>query len=84
MGQSPEALAGAAPMFVQMGMQGLNMPGFSEMVSKAVGAFLSNPGNLSVKIAPPAPVAISEIVGAGMAAPQTIPELLNVQVTANQ
>ena len=84
MGQTAESLAGAAPMFVQMGMQGLNMPGFSEMVAKAVGTFLSNPGNLSVSIAPSAPVPLSEIVGAGMAAPQTIPKLLNVQVTANQ
>ncbi|MEM7301171.1 MAG: hypothetical protein AAF468_08820 [Pseudomonadota bacterium] len=84
MGQTPEALAGAAPMFVQMGMQGLNMPQLSEMVAKAVGQFLSSPKNIEVAARPAAPVPVSEIVGAGMAAPQTIPGMINLQVVANQ
>ncbi|WP_298817761.1 hypothetical protein [uncultured Roseibium sp.] len=55
---------------------------FTNMVSEAVSKFLENPGELKVTLAPANPVPLAQILGS-MAAPQTIPDLLNVNVTAN-
>lgn len=53
-------------------------------VPAAVNAFLDNPGNLNIEMAPEKPVPFPMIIGAGMGAPETLPNLLGLSVTANE
>ena len=55
---------------------------FTEMVRSAVSEFLENPGEITLSLKPQAPVPLAQIVGS-LAAPQTLPNLLNIQVKAN-
>jgi len=55
---------------------------FTTMVSEAASKFLENPGELKVTLAPAAPVPLAQILGS-MAAPQTLPDLLAVNIEAN-
>jgi hypothetical protein len=55
---------------------------FTDMVRTAVSDFLKNPGEINLTLTPSAPVPVAQIVGS-LAAPQTLPDLLNVKVTAN-
>lgn len=61
----------------------LNNPQFAAKVTEAVGAYLDNPQSLTVTAAPPNPVPAAQIMAAGMSAPQSIPDVLGVTVTAN-
>ncbi len=61
----------------------LQNPAFAEKVTAAVSAYLDDPKSLTIKAAPPAPVPAAQIMAAGMGAPQTIPDVLGVTVTAN-
>jgi len=58
----------------------LQNPAFQAKVSSAVTDFLQNPQSLRIEIAPPAPVPATQIIGAAMGAPQTLPQVLNVDV----
>ncbi|MCK7613684.1 hypothetical protein [Roseibium sediminicola] len=55
---------------------------FTKMVSEAASKFLENPGELKITLAPQAPVPLAQILGS-MAAPQTLPDLLAVNIEAN-
>ncbi|MCV0427733.1 MAG: hypothetical protein K5905_19935 [Roseibium sp.] len=55
---------------------------FTKMVQDAATKFLNNPKELKVTIAPANPVPLAQILGS-MAAPQTLPDLLNIKVEAN-
>ncbi len=55
---------------------------FTKMVSDAVSKFLDDPKDLRVTLAPANPVPLAQILGS-MAAPQTLPDLLNVKIEAN-
>jgi hypothetical protein len=61
----------------------LQNPEFAQKITEAVSAYLDNPKSLTVKAAPPAAVPFAQIMAAGMSAPQTIPQVLGVTVTAN-
>ncbi|XWN29066.1 MAG: hypothetical protein ROR55_16270 [Devosia sp.] len=56
----------------------------AEQVSSAVTTYLNDPQNVEVAANPAAPVAFAQIMGAVMTAPQTLPGLLKLTVTANQ
>ncbi|GAB4576918.1 MAG: hypothetical protein Tsb0019_03070 [Roseibium sp.] len=56
-------------------------PAFTGMVSDAVSEFLKNPGELKVTMKPAGPVPLAQILGS-LAAPQTLPDLLNFSITA--
>lgn len=62
----------------------LQNPSFASTVAKAVGEYLDDPQTLIVKAEPDAPVPAPQIMGAAMGAPQTIPDILAVTVTANE
>ena len=55
---------------------------FTKMVQDAATKFLNDPKELRITIAPANPVPLAQILGS-MAAPQTLPDLLNVKVEAN-
>ncbi len=80
MGTTGEQLALGAPMMIGLGMGGLNMPAFTDMVTKAVGNFLKNKGSLTVEAKPPEPVSIMQLVLSGQADPTKIPDMLNLQI----
>ncbi len=61
----------------------LNIPELQNAISAAVSTFLDNPKSLTVKATPEKPVAFPMIVGAAMGAPNTVPQMLGVKVSAN-
>jgi hypothetical protein len=54
------------------------------MVSAAINAYIDNPKNLSITAEPEKPVPFPMIMGAAMGAPNTLPKMLGVTVTANE
>ncbi|MFC5760601.1 hypothetical protein [Rhizobium sp. GCM10022189] len=61
----------------------LNIPELQNAISAAVSTFLDDPKNLTVKATPDKPVAFPMILGAAMGAPNTVPQMLGVKVSAN-
>lgn len=57
---------------------------FEEKVSAAVKAFLAAPSSLQISASPQQPVPFAQLVGTVMMAPQTLPTVLAVDVTANE
>ncbi|WP_306144423.1 hypothetical protein [Roseibium sp. MMSF_3412] len=55
---------------------------FTKMVSDAASKFLNDPKDLKITLTPANPVPLAQILGS-MAAPQTLPDLLNVKIEAN-
>ena len=78
--QFTQSLKGMVPIM----MAQLNMPDLQNQVSAAVSKYLDDPKNIEIKAAPASPVAAPMIMGAAMGAPQTLPQVLGVTVTANQ
>lgn len=78
--QFAQSLKGMVPIM----MAQLKVPELQNQVSAAVSKFLDDPKNIELKAAPPSPVAAPMIMGAAMGAPQTLPQVLGVSVTANQ
>ncbi|MCT8265897.1 hypothetical protein NYQ83_01305 [Afifella sp. JA880] len=75
-----EQLAAAVP-FMLSAMQNAD---FQKKVSDAVSTFLRDPQSLTVTIAPDEPMSGAEILQIAGSAPQTLPDVLNISVTANQ
>ena len=61
----------------------LNIPELQNAISAAVSTFLDDPKSLTVKATPDKPVAFPMILGAAMGAPNTVPQMLSVKVSAN-
>ena len=53
------------------------------LVTKAVGQFLKTKGTLTVEAAPTEPVPIMNVVMTGQADPTKIPEMINLQISAD-
>jgi hypothetical protein len=83
-GQPKEALVAQAKGMAPLMLMQLQDPDFSVATTNAISAFLDNPKNLEIKIAPAAPVPVSQIIASGMAAPATLVKQLGLQVVANQ
>lgn len=62
----------------------LQNPEFQKSVTEAVGIYLDNPKSFEIKAQPDTPLPFASIAGSGMSAPQTLPDVLNITVTANQ
>ncbi len=62
----------------------LQNPQFQQEVSTTVTTFLQDPKNISAEAVPPAPVPFAQIMGIAMMAPQTLPQILNVKLRANE
>ncbi|MCW4114196.1 hypothetical protein NPA31_004355 [Aurantimonas sp. MSK8Z-1] len=74
-----QSLTGALPMVLGY----LQNPEFQQQVTDAVTTFLNDPQSLTISIDPDKPVPATQIIGAAMGAPQTLPTVLQLQVTAN-
>ncbi|MEX6505233.1 hypothetical protein [Jiella sp. M17.18] len=61
----------------------LQNPDFQQEVTNAVTTFLKDPQSLSISIEPDKPVPAMQIMGAAMGAPQTLPKVLSMTVSAN-
>ena len=72
-------LNGALPFM----LNAINNPAFQEKVAKAGQAFLADPKSLTITASPAQPIAFQEIMGNAMSAPQTLPDMLAIDVTAN-
>ncbi|GAB5376585.1 MAG: hypothetical protein AcusKO_30470 [Acuticoccus sp.] len=53
-------------------------------LAETARTFLSDPQRLLVQASPSAPVSVAQLLGAAAAAPQMIPQILNLTITANQ
>ncbi len=60
-----------------------NVPELQNMLSQAVNTYLDKPGSFTVTAQPAAAVPFPMVMGAAMGAPNTLPEVLGVKVTAN-
>ncbi|OWV82117.1 hypothetical protein ATY77_02420 [Rhizobium sp. R634] len=74
-----QSLKGLVPVMLAQ----LNLPELQNQISAAVNAYLDGPKSLTISAAPEKPVPFPMIVGAAMGAPNTIPTVLGVKVTAN-
>ncbi|MBD1549223.1 hypothetical protein [Roseibium aggregatum] len=74
-----QQLTAGLPMMVSI----LQNPAFQEKVVTAATTFLNDPVSLEVTVAPANPVPFAQIMGQAMMAPQTLPEVLGVDVVAN-
>ena len=74
-----EGLVGMLPGMLSY----LQNPTFQEEVISAVTTFLNDPQSLSITIEPTAPVPATQVIGAAMGAPQTLPGVLALSVSAN-
>lgn len=75
-----DEITGALPMMLGM----LQNPAFEQSIVDAVSSFLSAPGSITVAAAPGSPVPVAQIVGVAMMAPQTIPSVLSLTISANE
>jgi len=71
--------AGALPFMLNF----LGNPPFQEKVAQAGTAFLNDPKSLTISASPAQPVPFAQIGSAAGQSPQTLPDLLGVDVTAN-
>jgi hypothetical protein len=62
----------------------LKNPEFQKTVTEAVSLYLSDPKSIEIAARPDSPVPFASVAGSAMGAPQTLPDVLNVTVQANQ
>ncbi len=77
--QLAQSLKGMVPLM----MAQLNVPELQNQVSTAVNSYLDAPKSLTISAEPASPVPFPMIIGAAMGAPNTVPGVLGVKVTAN-
>ncbi|WP_064684047.1 hypothetical protein [Rhizobium bangladeshense] len=82
-GVTGDELAQSLKALVPMMMAQLNMPELQNQISAALNTYLDGPKSLTISAAPEKPVPVPMIVGAAMGAPNTIPTVLGVKVSAN-
>jgi hypothetical protein len=77
--QMANTLKGLTPIMLAQ----LNIPELQNAVTAAVNAYLDSPKSLTVTAAPDKPVPLPMIIGAAMGAPNTIPKVIGLKVSAN-
>lgn len=84
MGVSADELKAQVSSLLPVMLSMLQNEAFQNKVSTAVTAFLEDPKSLRVTANPTTPVPATQLVGAAMAAPQTLPDVLSVEIEANR
>jgi hypothetical protein len=82
-GMTGEQLSQTIKGMVPLMMASLNVPELQNAVSAAVNAYIDDPKNFTISAAPEKPVPFPMIMGAAMGAPNTLPGVLGVTVSAN-
>ncbi|TCD14339.1 hypothetical protein [Oricola cellulosilytica] len=82
-GTNRESLVAQAKGILPFALAQLQNPAFAAKVTAAVGAYLDNPQSLKIVSAPASPVPVAQIMAAAMSAPQSIVDVLAVEVSAN-
>jgi hypothetical protein len=82
-GKTSEELTQLIKGMVPFVIASLNVPELQNSVSTAVNAFLDKPENFTISANPEKPVPVPMILGAAMGAPNTLPGVLGVKVSAN-
>lgn len=77
--QMAQSLKGLVPIMIAQ----LNMPELQNQISAAVGTYLDDPKSITISAEPTSPVPFPTIMGAAMGAPNTLPQVLGVTVSAN-
>ncbi|MGK6312820.1 hypothetical protein [Neorhizobium sp. DT-125] len=77
--QMAQMLKGMTPLMLAQ----YNVPELQNMLSAAVNTYLDNPGSFTISAEPENAVPFPMIMGAAMGAPNTLPQVLGVKVTAN-
>ncbi|MFB9951130.1 hypothetical protein ACFFP0_19970 [Rhizobium puerariae] len=77
--QMAQMLKGMTPMLLAQ----YNIPELQNMLSAAVNTYLDNPGSFTITAEPDKGVPFPMIMGAAMGAPNTLPQVLGVKVSAN-
>lgn len=62
----------------------LKNPEFQKVVTEAVSIYLSDPKNIEIAASPESPLPFAAVAGSVMTAPESLPDVLNVTVKANQ
>lgn len=83
-GTTGEQLSQSIKGMVPLMMAQLNVPELQNAVSAAVNTYIDDPKNFTISAAPEKPVPFPMIMGAAMGAPNTLPNVLGVKVTANE
>ncbi|MBB3949755.1 hypothetical protein [Aureimonas jatrophae] len=83
-GQPREQFVETVKATVPLGLAYLQNPTFQAQVGEAVNDFLDNPRSIRLAIEPPAPIPATQILGAAMGAPQTLPQVLNLSVQSGR
>ncbi|WP_313601737.1 hypothetical protein [Rhizobium sp.] len=82
-GTSGDQLAQMIKAMTPIVLAQYNVPELQNALSQAVNTYLDNPGSLTITAQPQSPVPFPMILGAGMGAPNTLPQVLGVTVKAN-
>lgn len=82
-GTNRESLVAQAKGILPFALAQLQNPAFAAKATAAVGAYLDNPQSLKIVAAPVSPVPVAQIMAAAMSAPQSIVDVLAVDVSAN-
>ena len=83
-GMGPEQIRSFAQSQVQGMLGAFTKPDFAAMVASNVKTFLTDPQTLKIVLQPAAAVPVAQIIGAATTAPHTLPDILNIGVSANQ
>jgi hypothetical protein len=82
-GTSGDQLAQMIKAMTPIVLAQYNVPELQNALSQAVNTYLDNPGSLTITAQPQSPGPFPMILGAGMGAPNTLPQVLGVTVKAN-
>lgn len=83
-GMDPEQLKDQLAMGLPMILTQIQDEALRTQVENALSDFMADPKSLMVKLTPPSAPSFGLLVGAGMMAPQSLPGILGVKVTANE
>lgn len=82
-GMSGKQFADSLKAMTPIMLAQLNIPELQKAISAAVNTYLDDPKSFTISAAPEKPVPFPMIMGAAMGAPNTLPQVLGVKVTAN-
>jgi hypothetical protein len=82
MGMTPDELTGQILAMVEQRVAPAGGPQLTAQVKDAVGAFLTDPGALTLSLSPAAPVPVTDIVEKVLNAPDQLAPLLGARLTA--